>query len=1137
MKNCVGTQSPFIKNTPAYTCNGAPVAAAQFYTIACNPMRSAAVEACAGAGKTWMLVSRILRALLMGTKPEAILAITFTKKAAGEMRARLQEWLYTFAYELNDTQLTAELVNRGVSSEEVPALLPKVRGLHAQLLGQSRSVEIRTFHSWFTQLLRAAPMGVLDDLGLPAQYELVEDDAELFEPAWYALLQACLQNADLKEDLEALIREQGRFNTQAALRGAWSRRIEFGLADAQGVVATSVADAPNPCDEVMSESFVHRWLGYAKVLGNQVAKTPQSAATAIEKALSVKGGTNRFAALRNALFLKTKDQLSVNLQKFEVAQKAEIELSALLHQHRQHHAYIYQQRMLRLTRVLLDCYAQVKREQGIIDMADLERIALRLLGDTETYGWVAERLDARISQVLIDEFQDTNPLQWQALRGWLSAYAGAGGGGRLSVFIVGDPKQSIYRFRRADPAVFNAACHFLQNTLGGDKLACDHTRRNSPEVMAVVNTVFEHAQRIGEFQGFRAHTTAADSQGLVAKLPLVMRDEKRQKQDLPTEVAPWRDSLTQARYVEEEKLRMRETRQVADLIEIWIRKEGWRPSDIKVLARKKDRLRELLLELNHRSIPWRFSDDVELIETQEVQDMVALLDVLVSPMHDLSLAQVLRSPIFGLDDEALMCLAEQVNVAKKQLSHGKMVCWWAVLQTATDQTALSFQWPLALQEAAQQLKQWKTWAQTLPPHDLLDAIYNQSDALARYAQAVPAAMRDEVMANLRALLQHALSLDGGRYASAYNFVRALRSKGIKSEHPEGGDAVELLTVHGAKGLEARGIIMLDTDPPQSKAERLSVLMDWPAQESAPRRFVFFISTKNLSADVIDLAETERKADQREELNALYVAMTRAKERLVFSALQTNRGVNTQSWWHRLDQGDNVVQLGGLNEVDEVASGLNTSVARTQTAVPIPVQLITQLVLPTYQGTYQADELVETSPQEQDKAVSQQPDLFDLLRTPKNLPGMAPIEKDTQAQRFGSAVHRLLEWGSAQPAHVQAVAQEMSLDAQQARDAAQTAQRILTHPQSSKFFDPEQVDLAHNEVEILHQGEVLRIDRLVQIDGHWWILDFKSALNPQKRRGKEYQKQLALYKEALSAIYPDMPIHTLLIGGSGETVEL
>ena len=1138
--------SSSLTHAPAYTHNGKPIQAQAFYAVACDPARSVAIEACAGAGKTWMLVSRILRALLDGAKPQSILAITYTKKAAGEMRERLQEWLYAFAHEYDDKRLIAELVSRGVSPQEAPVLLPRARALYTQLLQHSRSVEIRTFHSWFAQLLSAAPLGVLHELGLPVQYELIEDDSELFYPSWYALLHLCTQNHALKADLQTLIKEQGDFNTREALRAAWSRRIEFSLADKRHVVEDSVRNMPDPREHVMQPSFEKRWADYARSLGQEKTKTPQKAAIDIEQALNISNPDDRLEMLRSALFVKTANRLTTNLKRFEAAQAAEIELVDILNQLKQHLAYIHQQRMLRLTRVLLACYQQVKHEQGVIDMADLECVALRLLGDTETYGWVAERLDARIRQVLIDEFQDTNPMQWQALKGWLSAYAGAGGGGGLSVFIVGDPKQSIYRFRRADPAVFSAACDFVVNVLGGSRLACDHTRRNAREVVCVVNQVFEMAGQTGEFEGFRPHTTAAESAGLVGRLPMIPRDKPVAdifaKKSTPAQEPHWRDSLTQPRYGDEEKLRMREIRQVADQIEQWIGNDGWQASDIKVLSRKKDRLRELLAELNLRQIPWRFADDVNLNDTQEVQDIAALLDVLVSPENNLALAQVLRSPVFGLDDEALIALYQQVENAQKNSisapeptgaastdkgngtpeiwtkTNTKKISWWDVLQQAGQDTSTA-DWPESLREAARQLNHWKTLCHKLPPHDLLDAIYNQGAILPRYAQAVPEAMREEVMANLKALLQQSLTLNSGRYATPYNFVRVLRKQGIKSEYPEGADAVELLTIHGAKGLEARGIILLDTDPLAARAERFSVLMDWPAQCSAPVKFIFYINKKSLSDDAQALSQKEELADGREELNALYVAMTRARERLVFSALEA-RSSNARSWWHRLD------------EIKHVASLTPQATEIAQNEPPLPEETFGLKVLPPYQAATDNTD----------------PDIYELIKAETGLAGVArmtvPVAmsdmqtEETLSQRFGRAVHRFLELESVDQIHVQAISQEMLLSPRQISQAVAMVQTILSHPQSGRFFNPQLFDSAYNEVELTHQGQVLRIDRLVQMkDGHWWVLDYKSAAQPLTQRQDEYMQQLGRYKAALTEIYPKSPVHAALITGNGEVLEL
>lgn len=1125
---------------PAYICNGDPIEAAQFYAIACDPKRSVAIEACAGAGKTWMLVSRILRALLDGTKPEAILAITYTKKAAGEMRERLFEWLYSFAQENSHEKLLQELIARGVSENEAPLLLPRLKKLHEELLTHSREVEIRTFHSWFAQLLGAAPLGVLHELGLPVQYELIEDDSELFPQTWQALLRKSLHDNTLKEDLNIIMQELGVFSAQEALRAAWGKRVEFMLADAQGVIDSSVRAVPDPGGLLMESTFVSRWLGYAKTLGEQNQKTPQKAASALEYALtSISSPKERLQTLRNALFVKAEDRLSTNLVKFEVAQQAEMELVELLEQTRQHQAYLYQQRMGRLTRNLLAVYAELKREQNIVDMADLERVALRLLGDTETYGWVAQRLDAQIRQVLIDEFQDTNPLQWQALKSWLSAYAGTGGGGRMSIFIVGDPKQSIYRFRRADPAVFMAACSFLQNVLGGSKLACDHTRRNAKEVIQSVNTVFLQAQSQLQYQNFRPHTTASEETGLVTRLPMVERLPKTKEVDQEQDTK-WRDSLTEPHRFEEEKLRTKEVYQVAALIEQWVEKDGWQPSDIKVLSRRKERLRELLSELNAKRIPWRFADDIHLIETMEVRDIVALLDILASPIHDLLLAQVLRSPIFGLDDRDLMFLAQRVRRLSNEDSNYVTRYWWDVLISAADANDTGesiFEWPKTLIQASKQLKTWKMLSKTLPPHDLLDRIYHEGNILQRYGTTVPVAMRESVIANLNAFLQQALMLDGGRYATPYNLVRAMRRQHIKSEFPETNDAVELLTIHGAKGLEAKGVIILDTDPPSTRTERLSVLMNWPAEENWPTQFIFYTSQKNLPSNIQYLAAQESAANHREELNALYVAMTRAREKLVFSALQSS-SVTTQttpSWWHRLDNVENVLELEDktnffsshtpYTEKRFVQDLINTGPKASAAAF----EPFFQLVLPTYTITKEAEQ--------------QHSDIFDVLKAQTGELGISRntqtslLSEQTQAQRFGNAVHRLLELERFDEETLNNIATETGLPTLQIAKAAEKAKTMMMHPQTSIFFDASKIEAVQKEIELFYQNELLRIDRLVKVKGQWWILDYKSSAIPDIKFEQTYQEQLAKYKKAIQAIMPGEEIHIALITGAGDLIKL
>jgi len=407
--------------TPAYEHNGRPCTREAFYAIACDPRRSVAVEACAGAGKTWMLVSRILRALIDGAAPQEILAITFTKKAAGEMRQRLQEWLADFGHaEVGESleqwlaRLRKELAARGVEAQAVAAQAERLQGLYRTILEQARPVQIRTFHSWFAALLRTAPLQVLDDLGLPSAYELLEDDQDAVAEVWRRYLRTVAADEALRADYTALVSEYGRHQGHQALQAALSRRVEFTMADDAGVVDEAIppfgtlvpelAGFTEPADALGSDAARARWLERAAALGAEANKTPQRAANAVVDAFGQTDLSVRLVELRKAFFVATEDRLTQHLKKFAAAQEAESELQRLLLAARQHRGRMHQQRMARLSRRLIAEFALLKRDRGWIDMGDVESAAMVMLSDPVLSGWVQEKLDARVRHLLIDEF-------------------------------------------------------------------------------------------------------------------------------------------------------------------------------------------------------------------------------------------------------------------------------------------------------------------------------------------------------------------------------------------------------------------------------------------------------------------------------------------------------------------------------------------------------------------------------------------------------------------------------------------------------------------------------------------------------------------------------------------------------------
>lgn len=1105
--------APAARQDAAYYLDATRVPAATFYAAACDPARPAVVEACAGAGKTWMLVSRILRALLDGAQPQEILAITFTRKAAGEMRARLQEWLsgYSLPCASHDERVLA-LRLRGVPAEQCERLAPELATLHERLLESGRRVQIRTFHGWFSQLLEAAPMEVLAELGLRAGVERVEDVDDLRADLFRRFHEAVSRDAALRDDYATLVREQGRTNTRKWLEAAWARRAEIELADAAGVLETSVETAgqmwpgfaglADPAQRLRATG-VQALLGrVAAALGAQAKVTPRKQGALLESALHEPDARSALAAARRALL--TDDgapRARLEAAELEAAIRVldEIDRAA-----RQQDACTAHARMTRLARVLLAEYAALKRSRGLADMDDLERVGLALLRDATLSGWIQERLDARVCHLLIDEFQDTSPLQWHALHAWLSAYAGAGGGASgvrpPSVFIVGDPKQSIYRFRRAEPRVFAAARNFVTGVLGGTMLECDHTRRNAPRVLAAVNSVFGAAIADGAYDGFRRHTTdVSDAQdGLwqqpcVFALPPIAREPQtaRARETAP---ASWRDSLSTPRDRAREVLRQREARQVALAVQAMLEAQVV-PTEIMVLARSRASLRRLALELQALHIPYGSPEDLSLLEQPVVRDLVALLDLLACPGHDLSLAHALKSPLFGASDDDLMWLCERARARR--------FAWWDALIGEREAV------PATLGRAATLLLGWRQAAARMPPHDLLDRVVHEGDLRRRVAATLPAQTRQAALAAIDALLAQALTLDAGRYATVYNFVRALRKRNLRTPGAVPPQAVRLLTIHGAKGLEADVVFVMDCEPESRNPDRSSVLVDWPVQYEHPRRCAFVASESHGPASLEELLASERREREREEMNALYVAMTRARCRLVFSHTQALRPAPA-AWSSRVAAHVPVVTVGPCRTPGH---GLGDDVG---TLVELPTR-----------GLRGATPVFESH----------------LLA-----PAESPSSEGTDAARLGRAVHRILEWAGAWPVRtsppdlatlVSGAAREFGLDETASTSAASIATTILASDSCRQFFDTARIRWAGNEVSFGDAGEVLRVDRLVALGDaahdRWWLLDYK--LHTQPHALAPYRDQLRRYRDCVRQALPEGAVlHCGFITAAGDLIE-
>ncbi|MET0964595.1 MAG: UvrD-helicase domain-containing protein [Noviherbaspirillum sp.] len=1087
----------------AYEVNGDPVEAAQFIAVACDPARSVAVEACAGSGKTWLLVARMLRLLLAGAEPSELLAITFTRKAAQEMRERLIMLLRELALE-PEAAVRSLLLERGVPARELAQTLPLARGLYERVLSCGQSLSIDTFHSWFARLLQLAPLSS----GVPHGYALAENSGEMMTEAYNGLMQSLDEPdmAPVRAALLSLYEQVGDWNTRRLLDAFAGKRAEWWAANQAGEPLAWLRalcgsdDQPDPRLSVWDSEPLQQAIWQVAALLGQGAKRNVERAALIEQALSEgpalaafelllaqfcddrgepKGNDHRRGKLLAAIERELGDG---GVAMFEMlCGTLATTLWGLHRRSREGLVVSLNEALFTVGAAYLERYQALKAERRVFDFSDLEWQAWRLLNNEEHAAYLQSRLDARYSHILLDEFQDTNPLQWSIVRAWLAAYGG--GAEQPSVFIVGDPKQSIYRFRRAEPRVFTAATAMLA-ALGADVLRTNQTRRNGAAIVELLNASLR-ANPI-----YAPQTTLAGRAGVVWRLPLV---QAAASEAAAVDGFLLRDPLTMARAEEEDARRLEEGRAVAGaIIEAMQALDSTRWSDVMLLVKKRTNLAAYESALREAGIPFLSDRRGGLLQSLEVADLIALLGFLITPGDNRALAHLLKSPIMHASDSDLIALALRTEAS-----------WWQRLQAMAQGDASD-----ALRRAAQLLERWLAVAPRLPVHDLLDRILAEGDLAARYAQAASPLSRGKVLGNIEAFTALALNLDAGRYPSLPKFIDALRvlQNGLDNEAPDEAnvdaavDAVRIMTIHSAKGLEARIVVMMDANHSEPARDDVGILCDWPQDADTPRHFSAFARQDERGAARDHLFDEEQGFREQEDWNLLYVAATRAKDLLIVSGVAGLRGAGADgvvagSWYER---------LAAAPLMEPRAGGL-----------------------PALPG------------REQDFSLA--------LFSPEPMPGMAlplPLpaaEFSTAAIDEGIALHGLLErltdsgdWPVQVPA-ADLVARWLDCPASLAEVVRAQAGVMLAQPELRRFFDPALYRAARNEMDVIAGGRLMRLDRVVIFDDEVWILDYKRAFLDIERAG--YAEQLAQYRAALQPVFPDSRLRSALITVDGRLWEL
>lgn len=1067
---------------------------------ALDSRHSVVVEACAGSGKTWLLVSRIVRLLLDGAQPSQILAITFTRKAAQEMQARLQEWLRDLAMQ-DDDMVREFFAERGLESLS-DAQLQRARSLYRSVLQAQPGITISTFHGWFMQVVQRAPLNSGVMLGM----SLLERPGSLQEEAWEELLEQMRKQAESAEaqHMQWLFGECGLFNTRKLLFNFLFRRAEWwayvhGQQDALGFALENLRAE---LDVDMELDPAAAWgsggeseqalLAFAQQLANNGTSVQQKRASELEQDWINSLPELRFEKMWNLLFTQKNEPRigspfkETTKQDKDAFLHARNVLQGSLQQARdalaEQQAYRLNEAVLHCGTALLDHYQTLKLHKQQMDFADLEWQLCDLLQNSEHAETMQYKLDSRYRHVLLDEFQDTNPLQWQILRAWFDAAVAVES--QPTVFIVGDPKQSIYRFRRADARLFGVARDYLMDNFAAHELHNNRTRRNAPPIVEAVNAVFREQPEGFEFAEHETHQHELPGHVEVLELAVAEPEDEAEQE---SEELVLRNPLTTRRAETGEGARQLEAQQFAETLQTIVNEWSVREKDIErragygdimVLVRSRTHLQVYEEALRARHIPFISSRRGGLLDTLEAEDVQALLMFLITPFADLALAQVLRSPLFGCRDQDLMLLA--------QTGEGS---WWSRLQQLAEPSPV-------LQRAAGLLQGWLKLADKLPVHDLLDRIYFEGDVLARYSAVLPPEMRARSTANLHAFMEIALSVDAGRYPSLPRFLQELRELRASSDDApdEGrlgqvGNAVRIYTVHEAKGLEAPIVWLLDANVELRSREDHDVLLDWPTHEHQPLHFSMYADQASRGKKRVPLFEQEAALQKREEMNLLYVAMSRAQQALIVSGNSNGRENKSPTWYDR---------------IAAVVAG-------------------------------QANPLRTTGRQAEEGQRKTEP------VTAAALPSVAPVgqraARISEQQQRGIWLHGLLQQlteGGA-PVKIAELRQRLGIPDEEVGLMQSLAQQLIDRPELQRYYDPRQYRRACNEMPYVNaRGELKRIDRLVEFDDEVWVLDYKTgeAANPGK-----YRAQVIEYRNAMQAVYAGKPVRCALLFGDGILCEI
>jgi ATP-dependent helicase/nuclease subunit A len=1090
---------------------------------AADPDVSAFVSANAGSGKTYVLAQRVINLLLRGVDPAKILCITFTKTAAANMAnevfKRLAGWTA-----LDDNALDNAIA---LSTGRRPDAAQRVRArrLFASALETPGGLKVQTIHAFCTRLLHqfpfeanvAARFTVLDETATAQLLERLTLVVLLEASAWpdgalgQALATAIVVAADqiFKEVIGDAIRERDAI-------AAWIERAG-GLAAALAELSQALGIGPNETRESLEqEYFSHslipaaEWPALIEILETGSAADKKHVAAL--KAARIAVGRERIGSYLE-VFCTAELEPRKNIVTKKIADKHPDWLTRLQSEQERvcrllarDRALTARERTSALITIAAEVIARYRREKdrrAQLDYNDLIDKTLELFARSSAT-WVLYKLDLGIDHVLIDEAQDTSPKQWSIVRTIVSEFTpgGARPNVRRTVFAVGDEKQSIFSFQGAAPRAFDEmrrefAKQFNAPELGWRFLRFHHSFRSGEAVLGGVDLVFRareiHASITTDEAGVPPHIALPDAApGLVELWPLIAPAERKEIEgwdapfDTESEISP----------------RVVLARRIAAHVKRWMAR-GLKAGDVLVLVRQRGPLFDAVIcALKNAEIPVAGADRLVLTEHIAVMDLMALADALLLPDDDLALASVLKSPLFGLNEEQLFDLAWARPGSLRASLRGKV----HESAFAGAESALT-----ELARAAGKLSPFAFFAHVLGP------LRGRAKFLAR--------LGPEANDTLDEFLNLALDYETRQTPSLQGFLAWLRAtqSEVKRDTEMMRDEVRVMTVHGAKGLEANTVILADTTTkPTGKHD--------PRLLPLPNGEIVWASRQAEDAGPMSDAREQAHQQVRDEYRRLlYVAMTRAAERLIVCGA---KGANKipDGCWYQLVEG--ALKSDCLAEPADDGDGEVLRFRKGPPPKATPTSLRDTIAPASVPDWLKANATPESSAMRTITPSSAEDD--DARPTATGGRSIALLR--------GALVHRLLQSLPDIPAERRLKATQdylaragAQLPAEECVRIAEQVMLVLDHPRFYELSRPG----SRAEVPIVGRldlgGETVRvsgqIDRLAVTQTSVLIADFKTN-RPAPRRIEDvpppYLRQLALYRALLTKLYPDKAVRAALI---------